>query len=205
MVAQPSIKGSVFSAAVEDVNKLIAGGTLDRDAARRWLTDDDLERLDETINVAAWYDVRSYDRFNLLLRDLEGDGKSEYLREKGRGTARRLIEMGVYSQMEYLQRTQVARTEGREERFAAFGRDLKRLNTLSASILNFTRWEVLPDPDCAMRYVMQVSEAEQMPESLVWRTDGFVNEMASRHLAADLWSWRRPRPDLIVFRMVREI
>lgn len=205
MADVPSIKGSVYSAVVEDVNKVLSAGALTRDAALRWLDASDLPMLDTQISLASWYDIASYDRMNRLLRDVEGHGSNEYLREKGRGTARRLIEMGIYGQMEYLQRTEVAQHEDPEERFAAFGRDLRRINTLSSSILSFTRWESVPDPDEPLRYRILVSEADAMPETLAWRSDGFVNEMASRHEAADLWTWRRERPDLIVYRMTREI
>lgn len=201
----PSIKGSVYANAHEDVNKLLADGTVSRAEAERWLEASDFETLDGPINLASWYDVRSYDRLSRLLCDVEADGDTEYLRGKGRRTARRLIEMGVYAQMEYLQRPQIADREGVMERFEALGRDLRRLNTLSASILNFTKWEAMPDPDAAMRYRIEVSEAADMPETLVWRTDGFVNEMARQHSPDDLWSWRRERPDLIVYRMKRGI
>jgi len=205
MARTPSIKGSVYANAHEDVNKLLADGALSRTEAERWLEPIDFEMLGGSINLASWYDVLSYDRLSRLLCDVEGDGKTEYLREKGRRTARRLIEMGLYSQMEYLQRTQLARSQGTQERFEAFGRDLRRLNTLSASILSFTKWNAVPDPDARTRYRIEVSEAADMPETLAWRTDGFVNEMAKEHSADDLWVWRRESRDLIVYRMKRDV
>ena len=81
----------------------------------------------------------------------------------------------------------MAERKGAMERFEALGRDLRRLNTLSASILNFTKWEAMPDPDAMMRYRIEVSDAAAMPETLVWRTDGFVNEMARQQAPDDLW------------------
>jgi hypothetical protein len=205
MAATHCIKGSVYSAAVEDVNKIFANGELSRDQAKRWLEESDFQLLARSIGVASWFDIRSYDRLNRLLRDVEGGGRNEYLREKGRETARRLLAMGLYSQFEYLQRATFAKTEGAAERFAAFGRDLARLSTLSASILNFSKWKAHPDPDVDRRYVIEVTEAGDFPETLAWRSDGLVNEMASQHGVDDLWLWRRERPDVIVFRMTREI
>ncbi len=205
MATMPSIKGSVFAGIVEAVNKLLAGDALTREEAARWLREEDFALLDQEITVASWYDIRSYDRMNRLLRDVEGGGSNEYLREGGRATARRLLEMGLYSQLEYLQRARVVSARGREERFQAFARDLARLNTLSQSILNFSQWKSRPDPDRDHRYLIEVSEADAVPETLAWRSDGFVNEMANQHGADDLWTWRRERPDLIVFRMTREI
>ena len=205
MSDSPSIKGSVFGAAVEDVNKLISGGGLTRAEARRWLEPADFELLDAVISVAAWYDIRGYDRLNRLLRDVEGNGSDDYLRGKGRQTAKRLLDAGLYGQLEYLHRTEFSQTSNAQERFRAFGRDLNRLNTLSSSILNFSCWEVHKDPERAMRYVIEISDAADVPETLALRSDGFVNEMAAQHDAPDLWGWMRSRPDLIVFYMKREI
>jgi hypothetical protein len=142
---------------------------------------------------------------NELLRDTEGGGSNEYLRERGRQTARRLLEAGLYQQLEYLHATQLKRAKDPRARFEAFGRDLRLLNTLSASILNFSKWESKPDPERQDRYVIEVSEARDFPEVLCWRSDGFVNEMATEHGEPDLWRWERAAPALVVFRMVRSL
>jgi hypothetical protein len=142
---------------------------------------------------------------NELLRDVEGAGSNEYLRERGRQTARRLLEAGFYAQLEYLDRTELGRARGKEARFEAFGRDLRKLTTISASILSFSRWASKPEPGRADRYLIEVTEAEDFPEVLAWRSDGFVNEMASQHGEPDLWGWKRVAPDRIVFRMIRSL
>lgn len=198
------IKGSVFGASVEDVNKLIASGALGRDEARRWLEPDDFEVLGRPVQLASWYDVRVYDRLNQLLRDVEGGGDPRHLTECGRRTARRLLEAGLYAQLEYVQRTEVEQARA-VDRFAAFGRDLRKLSTLSASIFNFSRWSVAVDPEHDDRYRIDVAEARDFPDSLAWRTEGFINEMASRHGTPDLWCWRRAAPDLLHFEMVRPL
>jgi hypothetical protein len=205
MTAKPSIKGSVFAGLVEDVNKLLARGAISRPESARWLAPEDFELLGEKILVSNWYDIQSYVRMNELLRDVEGAGSHEYLRERGRQTARRLLEAGLYSQLEYLHRTEVARATSAEARFEAFGRDLRKLTTLSASILNFSRWTAVPDPVESHRYRIEVSEARDFPEVLCWRSDGLVNEMANQHGHPDLWRWERERSDLIVFKMLRSI
>lgn len=203
MAGQPSIKGSVFANVVEDVKKLLANGDVKKAELARWLREEDILLLGQTIGTASWYDIRCYTRMNELLRDVEGDGSNDFLRERGRETARRLLEAGFYAQMEFLSRTEVGRTTGGRARFEAFGRDLRKLTTLSGSILNFSRWTSKPDPDRADRYVIDVSEARDVSEVLAWRSDGFVNEMAKRHGEGDLWSWERVSPDRIVFRMSR--
>lgn len=90
-------------------------------------------------------------------------------------------------------------------RFDAFAHDLRILTTISAGILNFSRWTSKPDPERENRYVIEVSEAQDFPEVLCWRCDGFVNEMATQHGEPDLWCWRRTAPGLIVFRMLRSL
>jgi hypothetical protein len=201
----PSIKGSVFASVVDDVRKLLAGGELRRDEASRWLEPGDFALLEREIHVSHWYDIRLYSRLSLLLRDVVGGGDNEFLREKGRATARRLLEAGLYAQLEYLQRAEVAKATAAAARFEAFGRDLRLLTTLSGSILSFTRWLSKPDPERADRYVIEVIDAKDMPEALCWRSDGFVNEMASHHGDRDLWCWRRERPDYVLFRMTRSL
>ena len=203
--SRPSIKGSVFAAVVEDVRKLLARGELTRAEAGRWAEPDDLRHLDEEIHVSHWYDIRAYERLSLLLRDVEGAGSDEFLRQKGRATARRLLEAGLYAQLQYLQRAGVSKQIDSKARFEAFGHDLRMLTTLSASILSFSRWTPKPDPERKHRYVIEVSEAKDFPEVLAWRSDGFINEMATRHGDKDLWTWDRPRQDLVLFRMTRAL
>ena len=205
MGAIPSIKGSVFAVVVEDVRKLLARGAVSPREAERWLQPDDLRLLESEISVSHWYDVRAYARLNELLRDVEGKGSNEYLRQKGRETARRLGEAGVYAQLEYLKRAKVAKATGPAARSEAFGRDLRLLASLSGSILNFSRWTPMPDPGRGGRYLIEVSDAKDMPEVLCWRSDGFVNGMASLHGNQDLWTWERPQPDRVLFRMTRSL
>jgi hypothetical protein len=205
MPSQPSIKGSVFAGVVEDVCKLVRRGGISVDELTRWLKPGDVDLLEQEIRLSEWYDVTIYTRMNELLRDVEGGGSNEYLRQRGGLTARRLLDSGLYQQLEYLQRTELARAKEERARFEAFGRDLRLLTTLSGSILSFSRWTSKPDPDEAGRYVIEVSEATDVPEVLCWRSDGLINEMATQHGEPDLWRWGRVTNDLVVFRMVRPV
>lgn len=202
MSAQPSIKGSVFAGLVEDVNKLVTRGGISRAELARRLPAEDILLLGQAIATASWYDVRAYMRMNELLRDVEGGGRNAYLVERGRQTARRLLEAGFYAQLEYLHRTEVGRTEGARARFEAFGRDLRKLTTLSASILNFSRWTPKPDAHREGCYRIEVSEAKDFPDVLAWRSEGLMNEMANHHGDSDLWCWERVAADRIIFRML---
>jgi hypothetical protein len=205
MTPVPSIKGSVFAGVVESVNKLVDAGEVARAELPRWLESGDLALLGASLSISSWYDVRSYDRMNRLLLEVAGGGSPEYLRELGRQTARRLLDAGLYAQMEYLNRTRVAAERDPRARYEAFGRDLRLLTSLSAGILNFTRWTSRPDPEHGDRYRIDVADAADMPESLCWRSDGFINGMASIHAGRDLWTWTRPSRDRVEFHMVRAV
>jgi hypothetical protein len=206
MPSKPSIKGSAIVKVVEDATKLINGGDLSRAEAERWLQPEDLALLGKEVVISRWYDIGSYARMTQLLLEVVGHGDPEYLRERGRLTARRLLEAGLYAQFEYLQHTEVAQAQSSSERYAAFGRDLRILNTMSANILSFSKWTAQPDPLYKRRYVIEVTEAQDYPEVLCWTSDGLVNEMAAQHgNTDDLWHWKREAPDRIVFRMNTDI
>jgi hypothetical protein len=205
MAVVPSIKGSIFVRAVEDVLKLVSAGQLSQVELRRRLTPGDLQILDEPILGSEWYDVQVYGRLVELLRDVEGGGQNEYLRKRGVRSAEALIQAGLYQQMEYLNRTQLARQSDPESRFRAFGRDLRLLTSLQGSILNFTRQTPQVDPEHSDRYLLEFSEAIAYPEVLCWTTEGFINRMAAQHDSPDLWRWERPRPDVILYRMRRSL
>ena len=205
MEKRPSIKGRVFGPALEDVQKLLADGQLTAKELGRWLKPDDVALLGRPVDATDWYDIRLYAGVLSLLRDVVGRGSNAYLRQRGSHTAERLLEAGLYQQLEYLKRMELNQLPDPRERHRAYGRDLRLLTTISASILNFAHWEPKPDPDFEHRYQIEVSDAADFPEELGWTSEGFVNRMARQHGQADLFRWERVRADLIVFRMIREL
>jgi hypothetical protein len=73
---------------------------------------------------------------------------------------------------------------------------------MHGSLLNFGRQQVKNDPQRADRWIMEYADVAPYPEALCWTTDGFVNRMAKQHGEPDLWKWDRPRPDLVLYRMI---
>jgi len=141
----PSIKGGVFSLAVEDLSKLLSDDKISQEELERRLEPQDIAYLDEMVSATKWYPIRSYARILALLRDVEGGGSNDYLRGRGARSAETLLQAGLYQQLAYLKRTQLEQENEPRARFLAFGRDLRLLCTLSASILNFGHWESKPD------------------------------------------------------------
>jgi hypothetical protein len=202
-VLVPSIKGSIFARSAKDVLDLVSNGHLSQAELRRMLPEGDLAILGQPIAASGWYDVKVYGRLLELLRTVEGRGANEYLRQRGAGSAELLIQAGLYQQMEYLKRTEVRQQGDGHMRFLAFGRDLRLLTSLHGSILNFARQTAKVDPDRPGRYVIEFTDAAEMPEALCWTTDGFINRMASQHGHSDIWRWQRPSPDRVVYLMLR--
>lgn len=201
----PSIKGSVFGLVLEDLRKLVAEGEISREDIEAQLEGGDLVYLEVEVAAIGWYDIRAYGRVLELLRDTVGGGRNEYLCARGARSAEALMERGMYQQMDYLSRTQLSRASDPQERFLAFGRDLKLLGTLSDSIYNFGESVTLIDPDHSDRYVVEFRDAEAFPEVACWTAVGFRNRMAEAHDTPDLWFWERPRPDLVLYRMNRPV
>jgi hypothetical protein len=200
----PAIKGSVFWRVAERVQEVVATSGLSPADLLRWLEPGDRELLDDEPSVSGWYDIRIYDRLNALLLEVDGRGDVEYFRREGQATAKALLKKGFYSQLEHLHRTEASRQQEPRLRFEAFGRDLRLVATLSTGILDFSSWTSKPDPDHALRYLIEVTEAEPISEALAYRSEGFINGMATSHGEGRLWEYDRVRPDLIQYRMLRD-
>jgi hypothetical protein len=196
--AAPSIKGRFIEDVVEDVKRQQSKAI----AERLGLLDQAVIRA--PIDPNAWYDIRLYARLLAFLRDIEGDGTDDYLRDRGVRNAERMLGAGVYPQLDYLGRIQADRETEPSLRRAAFGRDLRFLSTMGAAVFNFTRWNPVDDPDHADRFRIEVSDAEAFPDFAGLTSEGFMNRGHRREEGEpDLWRYDRVRSDLAVFRMTR--
>ncbi len=205
MASIPSIKGSVLATVIEKINKLLDSGKLSHEDTRKWLKPQDVALLEEDIMASGWYDIHSFTRMTELLLEVEGLGNTQYLQELGHQSARRLLETGIYSQLEYLRRSDVAGKTDQRARFETFGKELRLLTTMARSIYNFSTWVVKPDEDHEYQYILDVTEASDFPDSLCWRVEGFINEMAREGGRSHLWAWKRLSYDHIVFYMLSPV
>lgn len=202
--AGPSVKGALLATMVKEVRTLLESGVLTPARLTRWLLPADLPLIQEAPLASAWFDVGALERVSLLLRDVVGGGSDDYLRELGRRSAEELTGSGRYPQLGYARRAEVQALADDQERFEAFGRDLRILTSLSSNLFNFSRWSSRPEPGMR-RYRVEISEAAAFPEAVFLRMVGFVNVVAGLHGDPRLWYGERVRPDLIVFRMTRDI
>jgi len=210
-MAEPSIKGSVFKGVIDDLARLQAEGRLSQDQVDAQLAIEDLALLEGEINPAAWYPMESYARLMELLGEIEGAGKDAYFVERGRATARRLMESGLYQQLAFLSRweemTGSSGDSGQSVLIAAYARNLRMVSSLASAIYNVGKWAVEPDPEHAGRLCLAVREARAYSEPMRLAIEGFLDECAraTRDDLAHLHISERPSPDLILFRMTRDI
>ena len=198
---RPSIKGSALQAVIDDLKRL-------RDAGRvpvAKIAAEDRALLDEAISPALWYPIESYGRLTALLLELDGGGRLDYLRARGAKTAARLIESGIYQQLEratgegVLDPSKLTPAEQRRE----FGRVIRLVTSLSGSIFNFGRWSVGDDPDHSDRFRITIEDARAMPEVAIHTIEGFINCIGehSPHIVHLHWTGRRDTADTIVYVM----
>ena len=208
---QASVKGTLVQAVVQSLVRLRDAGRVKDEELEVRLGAEEFALLDSKINTAGWYPMASYNRFLELLGDIEGGGSPAYFVERGRANARHLMDAGLYEQLSFVGRwTESVRSGSVDEPTAAasYTSKLKLVITLAASIYNVGRWVVEPDEDHPGRVWIAVRDASDYSEPMRLAAEGFLNECGSdrgRVRGADLFTSERPRPDLILFRMNRDI
>lgn len=174
----PSIKGTGIAQTVADVKRLEECGRIDRAQLEARLESEDLRLLDGKVQVAVWYPNACHRRLTELLRDVEGGGREEYVVQRGRDTADRLIEGGLYQQLHLVEDGEVG--VGR----AVLRRSIRLMLSMAASIYSFGRWALLDeDEDDTLRVV--VEEARHLSEMNRLTAQGFIDRTAERILGYD--------------------
>jgi hypothetical protein len=209
-MAVPSIKGSIFKGVIDDLVRLQREGQVSQDEVDAQLATEDLALLEGEVSAAAWYPMESYARLMELLGDVEGAGKDSYFVERGRASARRLMASGLYQQLAFLSRweeTIGSQGSGQSALIAGYARNLRMVSSLASGIYNVGKWMVEPDPEHAGRVCIAVREARAYSEPMRLAIEGFLNECAraAREELAHLHVSERPSPDLMLFRMTRDI
>jgi hypothetical protein len=209
-VAQASVKGSIIAAVIAELARLRDAGQVVEEELEARLGAEELALLDSKINPAAWYPMAGYTRLLQLLGDTEGGGSPGYFVARGRANARHLIDAGLYEQLSFIGRwTESIRGAADEATaIATYASKLKLVVSLATSIYNVGRWLVEPDEVHPGRVRIAIRDAGDYSEPMRLAAEGFLNECAQesgRVGGGDLFSSERPGPDLILFRMTRDI
>ncbi len=77
----PCIKGIAFPQVVEDVEHILVAGAISRDRLGEWLRPENVLELTDRPLASGWYPIETYARINEVLRDVNGGGRNEFLRE----------------------------------------------------------------------------------------------------------------------------
>jgi len=206
----PAIKGSIVQGVVDDLNELRAQGRVPDPLLDSILIDEDVAILDSALNPSSWYPIASYDGFLRLLAEIECDGKPSYFVERGRRNARRLMDAGLYQQLDFMTRWKESYRDldGRAESFArSYKRNLRLVVTLASSIYNVGDWVVETDSQWPARVQVTIRDASDYTEPMRLAIEGFVNECAhaARESLTELNCSERPREDLIHFHMTMDV
>ena len=155
--------------------------------------------------------MESYARIADLLCELEGGKTREYFRRRGATNAKRLIEQGLYGQLEFLKRWEKS-IEGKERGdrdavFQSFHRSLKLVVTLSKSIYSTGDWRVEHDPHRANYVRIEILDAAAYSEGMRYALEGFLNECvrAVRGNTKPLFSSERVARDHIRISMTESV
>ena len=209
-MAEPCIKGLVFKGVIDDLARLQEEGRVSQEDVDSQLAAEDLAFLEGEISRSMWYPMESYGRFMRLLDEIEGAGKDAYFVERGRASARRLMESGLYQQLAFLSRwDEMSGSAGGSESalIGGYASNLRMVTSLASAIYNVGKWMVEPDPEHAGRVCIAVHEARAYSEPMRLAIEGFFDECtrATREDLAHLHFSERPAPDLMRFRMTRDI
>lgn len=172
-MAGARIKGAGIEQAVLDVRRLLDEGRLSREEVEVRLAPEDLALLDEKILGGAWYPNESHRRLTELLRDAEGRGRDAYVVQRGYRTAERLLEAGLYRQL------QLARDARVQEGEVDMTHAIRIMLSLSGALYDFGRWELVEggDPD---HLVIEVRDAAQLSDMNRLTAQGFIDCIARR-------------------------
>lgn len=207
-MAEPSIKGTIFKSVVEDLRRERDGGRVKAEELEGMLEARDLEILDSKIHDAMWYPIPTYARMLEALCRIAAGGRSVYYAERGAANAQRLLDAGLYSQLDLLGSWDDARGapgDELERRVRGYEAQLRRVVSLAGAIYNVGRWEVTRDAEAEDRTAIDIYESSDYSDGMRLAIEGFFNQCA-RHVKgrtpiSRLFRSERVAPDHIRIRM----
>jgi hypothetical protein len=208
---EPSFKGTIFGPVAEELKALRERGRIGEDELATALEAKDLLLLEAKTTVATWYPIETYARYLDLLCRLEGGGDPHYFEKRGSISARRLMDAGLYSQLDLLgsiadEPTRVG-NDAEQRALRAYRSKLAVVLSLAGSIYNVGRWKVIEDEQHPGRAAIEIREADAYSDGMAGAIVGFLDECARAvsHKIQKLYRFERPTRDRIVIRMLRDL
>ncbi len=204
---QPSIKGTIFCAVAEEIQAFREQGRITEDQLGAALEAADIKLLDKQALAASWYPIPTYARYLDLLCTTVGGGDPGYYETRGHSSARRLMDAGMYAQLDLLETiTEASRVEDPADRQAAVRAYRKRLAvvvSLAGSIYNVGQWKAIDDAEHAGRVTIEIREAAAYSDGMVRAIVGFLDECAHSvtRKIEKLYFFERPERDRVLIRM----
>ena len=198
MGAAPSIKGVLLTKLTDDVRALLERREADRDQLEVRLSAGTLELLEGKVEIGRWYPIEQYTELTELIWAEEGGRRVEYLHQRGEDAMKRLMEAGLYQQIEYLRRREGGfRTSPSRNEVL---RSCRLVGSIMGALLNFTTQTWDWDPEKPEIMLHQVREATHYPEVLRLVQEGTLTFLVrlARPDAPAVTS-QRSAPDHIVF------
>lgn len=209
--AVPSVKGSIFAIVVGDTRELLDAGRISHDELETALDAPYVELLDQKILESSWYPLAAYAQLIEFLCHKTASGDEAYYLRRGERSADRLKDGGIYHQLELIgDLTEPSEREGPDAEARAMAAYRSKMNvivSLAGSIYNVGKWQVLIDPDHPGRVCIEISQASDYSRGMMRAIEGFLDGCARavRPEIEKLWHAERPSPDLIRFRMVKDV
>ena len=200
---EPAIKGSVFRGVIDDLRRLRDEGAIAPEKLEDRLTTEERDWLDSEVCPGTWYPIESYARLTDLLCEIEAGDPIPYFRGRGAKNAQRLIESGLYTQLEFLKRWERVSSAGEavdpEAILNNYQRSLRLVITLARSIYNVGEWTSELDPDRSNRARIEIRDAAAYSENMRHAIEGFLNECVRsvRFEVKHLYTSERVAPDHI--------
>jgi len=170
MPAEPAIKGAAIAKLIEDVQEYLARNEADRERLEAGLSRKTLSVLESKVEIGNWYPVDLYDELTELIWQAEGGRRPDYLRQRGENMMKRLMEAGMYQQLDF-----VKRVEGdMPDRLTREGilRYCRLIGSVTGAIRNFGKdsWEWSPDDPNIMHH--HTREAAAVSEAMCLVSEG---------------------------------
>ena len=193
MVSELRIRETALRMARDEVLALVADGRLSWEDLHSRLQPGEISLIREMSPSVNWYPISTYDRLLTALMEVEGEGSSEYLVERGKKVVDSLTAVGLELRI-------AEASSSRETSDSWWARVGPALVALPSAIYSDSDWVLIPGEDRG-RFTLEVTDASGLPESLRHSVQGVLECLATRLIGALVRvTSGRPSIDRVVFR-----